>query len=75
MERSLRLPPNQALSATLAHPALTHVIFETSFAPDSCVLWGNDRTFSFEPYLTLNFAPREQREWSLSYRFGAPSSG
>lgn len=71
MDRGLRLPSERPLVATLAHPALAHVCFETSFAPDSCVIWGNDRTFSFEPYLTLDLAPGETRRWSLLYRFGA----
>jgi hypothetical protein len=73
MERGLRLPSNEPFTATLAHPTVRQVQFETSFAPDACVIWGNDRTFSFEPYLTLNLAPGAAREWSLRYRFG-PSS-
>jgi hypothetical protein len=72
MERGLQLPPNQPLSARFEHSAVTHVQFETSFAPDSCVLWGNDRTFSIEPYLSLDLAPGEQRDWHLTYRFGIP---
>lgn len=71
-ERGLRLPADQPLTAKLAHPKLTHVTFETSFAPDASLLWGNDRTFSIEPYLTLDLAPGETRQWSLCYRFGAP---
>jgi hypothetical protein len=73
MERSLRLADGQPLRAQLAHPAIEHVRFETSFAPDACVLWGNDRTFSLEPYLTLALAPGQAREWSVRYRFGASS--
>jgi hypothetical protein len=73
MERRLRLPPHQPLVAQIAHPTLKHVRFQTDFAPDSCVIWGNDRTFSLEPYLTLDLAPGESREWSLRYRFGASS--
>lgn len=73
MDRGLQLPPGRPLHAKLAHPILTHVGFETSFVPSACVIWGNDRTFSFEPYLALNLAPGEVREWSLTYRFGASS--
>ena len=73
MERRLRLPPHQPLVALLAHPTLKAVQFQTDFAPDSCVIWGNDRTFSLEPYLTLALAPGESREWSLRYRFGTSS--
>lgn len=74
MDRGLRLPPHEPLSAAIAHPAVGSVRFETSFAPDACVIWGNDRTFSVEPYLTLTLAPGAAREWHLLYRFG-PSSG
>jgi len=73
MERGLRLPAGSPLIATLAHPALTHIGVETRFAPDSCVIWGNDRTFSFEPYLVLDLAPGETHSWSLIYRFGVSS--
>lgn len=69
MERGLRLPPKQPLLATLTHPRLGGVTMETSFVPDACIIWGNDRTFSIEPYLTLDLAPREAREWSVEYRF------
>lgn len=73
MERGLRLPAAQPFHAKLAHPVLGGVEFETSFAPSACVIWGNDRTFSFEPYLALQLAPGESRDWSLCYRFGASS--
>jgi hypothetical protein len=73
MDRGLRLPPNVPFSATVAHPAVGEIQFETSFAPDTCVIWGNDRTFSFEPYLTLNLPPGSAREWTLHYHFGASS--
>lgn len=73
MDRGLHLPPGDKFHATVVHPTIGTLIFETSFAPDAFVIWGNDRTFSFEPYLTLNLAPQAAREWSLSYRFGASS--
>lgn len=73
MERGLRLPAEQTFRARLAHPTVGFVEFETSFAPSACVIWGNDRAFSFEPYLELHLAPGKARDWSLSYRFGASS--
>jgi hypothetical protein len=73
MDRGLILPPDCPFHATLKHPSVTEVSFETSFGPTACVIWGNDRTFSFEPYLTLQLAPGVTREWRLSYRFGASS--
>ncbi len=69
----LALPAGEPLRVRLAHPAITHVDFETSFAPSACIVWGNDRTFSIEPYLALDLAPGASRTWSLRYRFGASS--
>jgi hypothetical protein len=73
MDRGLRLPANRPLGANLAHPTVGYVQFATSVAPDSCVIWGNDRTFSLEPYLALDLGPGESRSWHLTYRFGASS--
>jgi hypothetical protein len=73
MERSFRLPAKQPLIAEVPHVAFGALVFETGFAPDAFVLWGNDRTFSLEPYLTLHLAPGATREWQLLYRFGASS--
>jgi hypothetical protein len=73
MDRGLLLPRDSPFRATLKHPSVAEVSFETSFVPDACVIWGNDRTFSFEPYLTLHLAPGVTRDWWLSYRFGASS--
>ncbi|WP_438479800.1 hypothetical protein [Oleiharenicola lentus] len=67
----LRLPAALPLRAKLSHPKLSHVIFETSFAPSECVIWGNSNTFSIEPYQTLVLMPGELRAWTLSYEFGA----
>jgi hypothetical protein len=66
----VQLPAGERIVATLPHPKLGHVRFETSFAPAPCIIWGNDRTFSIEPYLPLDLAPGETREWSVQYRFG-----
>jgi hypothetical protein len=66
----VQLPPGEPLRATVPHPTIGEIEFETSFVPSLCVIWGNDRTFSIEPYLSLDLAPDESREWSVSYRFG-----
>ena len=71
VERSLKLSGQEPLRASVPHPTLGSVRFETSFAPDFFVIWGNDRTFSLEPYLRLCLGPRESREWQLCYGFGA----
>jgi hypothetical protein len=69
----VKLPDGERVVATLPHPnaQIASIRFETSFVPTTCVIWGNDRTFSIEPYLTLDLAPGEAKEWSVSYRFGS----
>jgi hypothetical protein len=66
----LGLPMGQPLVATLTHPKLSSVHFTTDFVPFKCVLWANGNTLSLEPYLALNLAPGETREWNLTYDFG-----
>lgn len=66
----LSLPAGLPFAATLSHPRLTGVRFATDFAPFKCVLWANGNTLSLEPFLALNLAPGESREWTLTYDFG-----
>jgi len=68
------LPAGRPLVATLSHPRLTGVTFATDFAPFKCVLWANGNTLSLEPFLALNLAPGESREWTLTYDFGPPAA-
>lgn len=67
----LGLPAGRPFAASLAHPKLTGLRFATDFAPFKCVLWANGNTLSLEPFLALNLAPGESREWTLTYDFGA----
>jgi hypothetical protein len=41
----------------------------TDFLPSFLPIWGNDRTFSFEPYFEKELAPGEGAEWNIEYRF------
>jgi hypothetical protein len=66
----VKLPLNQPVVATVPTAKIGEVRFETSFVPAPCIIWGNDRTFSIEPYLPLDLAPAETREWSVRYFFG-----
>lgn len=70
----LLLPAGRVFSATLSHPRLSRVEFATDFAPFKCVLWANGHTLSLEPFLALDLAPGESREWTLTYDFGPASS-
>ena len=66
----LGLPAGRPFAVTLAHPRLASVRFATDFVPFKCVLWANGNTLSFEPFLALDLAPGEAREWTLTYDFG-----
>ncbi len=53
------------------HPLVGRVTVRTDFAPASFPIWGNDRTFSFEPYWERTLAPGESAEWAIEYAFPA----
>lgn len=66
----LELPAGKPFAVTVSHPKLASVRFVTDFAPFKCVLWANGNTLSFEPFLALDLAPGESREWMVRYDFG-----
>jgi hypothetical protein len=66
----LELPAAKPFAVSLTHPKLAFLRFATDFAPFKCVLWANGNTLSFEPYLALDLAPGQSREWTLTYEFG-----
>src|SRR5690606_6006781 len=66
----LELPANRPLAATLAHPRIADIRFAVDFVASKCVIWANGNTLSLEPFLALNLAPGESREWTLTYDFG-----
>lgn len=51
------------------HPRCGQVITTTDFAPGFFPIWGNSRTFSFEPYFTRELHPGQSAEWTIAYRF------
>ncbi|MEI8093874.1 MAG: hypothetical protein WCG80_06640 [Spirochaetales bacterium] len=51
------------------HPKLGMVAARFDYAPQKVVLWGNDRTFSFEPYLHRELPRGETTEWTATYDF------
>lgn len=59
------------LSVTQKHPKVGEVSVVTTFSPTFLPIWGNDRTFSFEPYFERLFNPGEHASWSIEYRFGS----
>ena len=65
----LRLPSATNPTFRLSHPTLSHVTFEAHLALSECVVWGNNVTFSIEPYQTLSLPPGVSKQWSLRYEF------
>ncbi len=51
------------------HPKLGLVGASCSFAPDFFLIWGNARTFSWEPYLERSLLGSQEYAWSIDYDF------
>jgi hypothetical protein len=51
------------------HPSLGLVAATCSYIPSFFPIWGNPRTFSWEPYLERTVAPGEELAWSIDYDF------
>ncbi|MBE0696416.1 MAG: hypothetical protein IH586_05785 [Anaerolineaceae bacterium] len=51
------------------HDLVGQVTAATDFMPSFLPIWGNDKTFSFEPYFTRDFAQGESAAWSIAYTF------
>jgi len=68
----LLLPPDTPFAAEVGHPRLKGLRFATSFVPIRTAIWANGNTLSLEPFLALNLAPGETKQWSLTYEFGEP---
>ena len=51
------------------HPKTGRVIVKTDFMPSFLPIWGNDRTFSFEPDFNRQVDPGTRAGWSITYRF------
>lgn len=58
-----------SLTATQKHPKVGEVIVRTDFMPTYLPVWGNDRTFSFEPYFERSLSLEESAAWAIDYQF------
>ena len=65
---------DQPMLAVQKHPLLGEVTVATDFAPSFMPLWGNDRTFSFEPYFEQALERDATRCWSINYRLNPPET-
>lgn len=65
--------PRVALGGELGveqcHPTLGHVRASCRFPLGGLALWGNERTFSFEPFFQTNVGPGGLAAWSVTYEF------
>ena len=57
------------MTITQRHPLLGEVVATIDYATDFLPIWGNDRTFSFEPYFTTQLARGESAAWEIAYAF------
>src|SRR5690606_4299473 len=51
------------------HPQLGLVAAQIDFVPSLLPIWGNDRTFSWEPHHDRSLAAGESSSWEISYHF------
>ncbi len=57
------------LTVEQRHPSLGTVRVECRFPLGGLALWGNDRTFSFEPFFQTIVLPGAEARWALAYGF------
>jgi hypothetical protein len=62
-------PAGESLRVDERHPKTGQVSALTDFMPTFLPIWGNQATFSFEPYFERVLAPGEEAAWSIEYRF------
>lgn len=51
------------------HPVVGQMLVRTDFQPSFLPIWGNERTFSFEPYVERQLAGAESAAWQVEYCF------
>ena len=57
------------LTVVEKHPLVGQVTAQTDFWPGFLPIWGNTRTFSFEPYFIRTLSSGQAAEWSIRYTF------
>ena len=51
------------------HPVTSLVTASCDYVPTRLPIWGNARTFSFEPYHERSLHPKDVARWSITYDF------
>ncbi len=62
--------PLAKLRFDVPHPVVGSVCLETDYDVVRCAVWGNSRTFSFEPFMQRALAPGEETSWRVYADFG-----
>jgi hypothetical protein len=57
------------ISVVQKHPKVGQVQVDTDFIPSFLPIWGNAKTFSFEPYYERVLQSGETATWKISYTF------
>lgn len=60
---------DQLLVIEQKHDKVGLVTAAFDYTPAFLPIWGNDHTFSFEPYYEQQFSPGEGAAWSVAYQF------
>ena len=60
---------NAPITFIQKHPVTSLVTATIDYVPSRLPIWGNNVTFSFEPYLERVVQPTESTHWSLTYEF------
>jgi hypothetical protein len=62
--------PLTKLQFIVPHPVVGSVSLKTDYDVVRCAIWGNSRTFSFEPFTQRAVAPDEEASWGVYADFG-----
>jgi len=62
--------PLTKLCFSVPHPVVGSVVLETDYDVVRCAIWGNSRTFSFEPFMQRSVGPGEEALWGIRADFG-----
>ena len=63
--------PMAELRFAVPHPVVGSVVLKTDYSVVRCAIWGNLRTFSFEPFMQRAVGPGEEASWGIGADFGA----
>jgi len=62
--------PLTKLEFIVPHPVVGSISLKTDYDVVRCAIWGNSRTFSFEPFMQRVVEPGEETAWGVYADFG-----